>query len=182
MNNSSSLIQKLNQTKHKTLLAQSMCRSAYIPKKTSLSHVKKLFVNYFKLNKDPLDQSLLNSMEITSTAKQHKEKPKVHSNNPLASSNDKQILINAFVVHNKSPNLRVRKSVAKPKNPGTNNSLLIRRVKLNITSTIKPKPQTRQGQQRFENSNYTSYSDIYQSLLKSLQQASIPQSRTPNTL
>lgn len=178
MNNSNILIQKLNKAKHKSLLAQSLCRSAYIPKKTSMVHVKKFFAKYFELDKDPLDQPLLNSIEIISAGKQFKGKSKVLTNKPLDSLNDKQI-INAFVIHSKSPTLRVRKSVVRPKNSGTNSSLLVRRVKLNINSTIKPKSKTRQGQ-RFENSNYTSYSDIYQSILKSLPQVSNSQSRTPN--
>lgn len=177
MNNSNSLIQKLKRTKHKNLLTHSLCRSAYIPKKSSFSHVKKFFAKFFELEKETIDESLLTSMEITSKTNQikNKNKPTI---NKVSETPTEQLIKNALVIHSKSPTLKIRKSVTRPVNIGTNSSLIVKRVNLKTNSQTRPKSKNR-IRNRFENSNYTSYSDIYQSILKNLPQLPKSSKKSP---
>lgn len=177
MNNSNLLIQKLKKTKHKSLLSHSLCRSAYIPKKSSFSHVKKIFAKFFDLEKEAIDESLLTSMEITSPTSHLKKRTKTPINTPSESST-KQYIKNALVIHSKSPTLKIRKSRVKPVSNGSNSSLIVKRLKLNLSSQTRPKSKHR-FRNRFENSNYTSYSDIYQSILKNLPQLPRPPNKSP---
>ena len=159
------LLERLEKTKHKSILYQNFCRSSYMPKKNSVSHVRKVFEKYVTGKEE-----FVKSIEKDWTLIENKvgiEEGKGFGEFIMENQKDFGFK-NAFVVRIKSPSLKIRKGTSRGLSTGTNSSLLIRRAKIYMSSSPKIRGVKSRVVHRNENSNYMSYSDIYQSFLKNL--------------
>lgn len=145
----------LEKTKHKNILYQNYCKPAYVPKKISVCRVRKGFGKYF-----------VRSVEKDWTLP--KSKGRAEEGKGLDDSFKELGFKNAFVVRVKSPCLRIRKGIIRGVGSQTNSSLLVRRARIYACSSPRIRENKSKVMQVDEHSNYMSYSDIYQSLVKNL--------------
>ena len=155
------LLERLEKTKHKSILYQNYCKPSYIPKKLSVSRVTKGFGKYFTRKEE-----FVRSMEKDWTLPE--SKVKIEEGKGLEDNFKELGYKNAFVVRVKSPCLKIRKGTYRGLGSQTNSSLLVRRARIYASSSPRIREVKSRIIQMDEHSNYMSYSDIYQSLVKNL--------------
>jgi hypothetical protein len=157
MHSNYGILRKIETTKHKSLVFQSFCRPAYIPKKHSRSHVRKVFDKYLQGKEKSMEKEWI----------QHKDEKNLNFFNCLTENSPEKNLNKAFVIRIRSPCIKIRKSRSKDCKSAANSSLLIQRAKM-YENYGKFRGNRSRLAPRGENSNYMSYSDIYQSILRNL--------------
>ena len=153
---------KLTPNRCGTSLERSLRRSAYIPKKTEKNEIEHILKKYLKIDTScPLQVRSSPDSSLQKT-RMPKTEDSLSINFSYSGIPKKSSLCNNPL------SLKIRRYHSRSKNATNDSSLIIKKCNFPKSISISSKKPRKRSIQRFKNSNYTSYSDIYKVLIEKI--------------
>lgn len=153
---------KLTPNRCGSSLERSLRRSAYIPKKTEKNEIEDILKKYLKIDTSCPIQARSSPDSSLQKIKIPNIKDSLSINLSYSGIPKKKSL------YNKPLSLKIRRYHSRSQNATNDSSLIIKKCNFPKKISSSSKKSKTRSIQRFKNSNYTSYSDIYKVLIEKI--------------